>query len=430
MDDSAGQPRRDNASAPRGNSRADRLDSTPTPTRLDSRTDSRLRLVPRLASDNMAEIARAKPEDCLALADIQFDAFEPSLIHQRVFGRVSKENHSKHLGNRFEKLLAEDGCEVFKAFVPDGQGNDKLVGVAFWDLPKDEATKAEEKRKEDAKTDEEKREDKVKRYPEGTDVDLAQDFFGRLDPKTDEPFYHLHVLAIDPVVQRTGAGGKLLRWGCKEADERGVAAYLEATEEGIGLYRKHGFEFWKDPIVGGENGELSLQPMRRPPLELRTFRRSDYPAMCEIYFEGFRPTTIWQYNYSKVSRESSDRYFKRRLENYFDEIDNDGITCTDKKEVIVAVRGNQVLGFAVWEKTPDKSEHKKDSSTPWSFPEGGDADRAKEFLTMIKDAADQHEKKHWFGKSMYESLGFEEYGSPVVAPQDPAVVNWPMKLEH
>lgn len=116
--------------------------------------------------------------------------------------------------------------------------------------------------------------------------------------------------------------------------------------------------------------------------------------MCEIYYEAFEPTTIWKYNFSKVTREASNRCFKKRLENWFDEIDNDGNTCTDKKEVMVAVRGKEVLGFAVWDKLPEKSE-RKEKKAPYILPEGADEERTKGLFDAIRAATGEYEKKHW-----------------------------------
>jgi len=135
--------------------------------------------------------------------------------------------------------------------------------------------------------------------------------------------------------------------------------------------------------------------MRRPPVELRTFRRSDFPALCQIYHEAFEPTSIWKYNFSNVTRQASDKCFKRRLEDWFDEVDGDGKTSEEKMEVIVAVRGEKVLGFSVWEKSPIKSERKEKEPSSQPFPEGSNVERAKVFLGMIKDAAATNENKHW-----------------------------------
>jgi ribosomal protein S18 acetylase RimI-like enzyme len=52
----------------------------------------------------------------------------------------------------------------------------------------------------------------------------------------------LHMLHTDPAFQRKGAGKLLVEWGTKKADELGLPIYLEATQAGFGLYKRHGFE--------------------------------------------------------------------------------------------------------------------------------------------------------------------------------------------
>lgn len=45
-----------------------------------------------------------------------------------------------------------------------------------------------------------------------------------------------------PELQRKGVGADLLAWGLAEADRRHVAMCLEATPDGLALYKKHGFK--------------------------------------------------------------------------------------------------------------------------------------------------------------------------------------------
>ncbi|KAK5173912.1 uncharacterized protein LTR77_002593 [Saxophila tyrrhenica] len=56
----------------------------------------------------------------------------------------------------------------------------------------------------------------------------------------------LDILAIDPSSQRQGAGGSLVGWGLKKADEMGVNTVVESSVFGKGLYVKNGFVFKKD----------------------------------------------------------------------------------------------------------------------------------------------------------------------------------------
>ena len=52
-----------------------------------------------------------------------------------------------------------------------------------------------------------------------------------------------YVCAVEPEWQRKGVGRRLLQWGLDEADKRGWQAYIDATPEGVGLYKKLG---WKE----------------------------------------------------------------------------------------------------------------------------------------------------------------------------------------
>ena len=50
------------------------------------------------------------------------------------------------------------------------------------------------------------------------------------------------MLATDPDFNRRGLGALQLAWGLKIADTLGLETYLEASEVGVGLYERWGFE--------------------------------------------------------------------------------------------------------------------------------------------------------------------------------------------
>lgn len=52
----------------------------------------------------------------------------------------------------------------------------------------------------------------------------------------------LNLLAVHPDCQRRGIGGALLKHGLEEAKKLGMPVWLEASPEGISLYKAHGFE--------------------------------------------------------------------------------------------------------------------------------------------------------------------------------------------
>ncbi|KAJ5490140.1 Acyl-CoA N-acyltransferase [Penicillium expansum] len=63
----------------------------------------------------------------------------------------------------------------------------------------------------------------------------------------DEKHYYLDTLGTHPDYQRRGAGSMLVQWGCDLADKDGVAAYVDASKEGVSLYQKHGFVDFNPP---------------------------------------------------------------------------------------------------------------------------------------------------------------------------------------
>nr|POE47622.1 hypothetical protein CFP56_00953 [Quercus suber] len=56
------------------------------------------------------------------------------------------------------------------------------------------------------------------------------------------PHIYLQILATHPDHQRRGAGGLLVKWGCDEADKRGLLCAMMSSEAAWKLYHKHGFE--------------------------------------------------------------------------------------------------------------------------------------------------------------------------------------------
>ncbi len=95
-------------------------------------------------------------------------------------------------------------------------------------------------------------------YPE-SDVQVWNAFFKQMnDAKTEymgaRPYMCLDTLITHPEHRRQGAAKLLVEWGCKNADERGIEAYLESSQMGVPLYEGCGFrrvgEIWAD-VEGG-----------------------------------------------------------------------------------------------------------------------------------------------------------------------------------
>ncbi|QKX57674.1 uncharacterized protein TRUGW13939_04792 [Talaromyces rugulosus] len=62
-----------------------------------------------------------------------------------------------------------------------------------------------------------------------------------------DPHYFLDTVVTHPDHQGKGAGSMLVKWGCDLADQEGVAAYVDASEEGASLYKRFGFEARRTP---------------------------------------------------------------------------------------------------------------------------------------------------------------------------------------
>lgn len=69
------------------------------------------------------------------------------------------------------------------------------------------------------------------------------------------------MLATDPEYQRQGAASLLVQWGCDLADRNGAAIYIASSSEGVGLYRKFGFEL----LEGLDDTPEGVIPMFREP---------------------------------------------------------------------------------------------------------------------------------------------------------------------
>jgi GNAT superfamily N-acetyltransferase len=83
-------------------------------------------------------------------------------------------------------------------------------------------------------------------YPE-SNVPAVKTLFGlfnqhKLELLGTRPYMVLDTLVTHPDHHRRGAGGMLVEWGCREADKRGVEAYLEASVMGAPLYERFGFK--------------------------------------------------------------------------------------------------------------------------------------------------------------------------------------------
>ena len=64
------------------------------------------------------------------------------------------------------------------------------------------------------------------------------------------PHFYMSMLMVLPDYQGRGIGKRLLEWGLEQADEMGMEVWIDATDVGLPLYKKLGWEpvaeFWTD----------------------------------------------------------------------------------------------------------------------------------------------------------------------------------------
>lgn len=91
---------------------------------------------------------------------------------------------------------------------------------------------------------------------------LQGHLFSRQHPR--EPHYYLQFIGCRQRDQGQGIGSALLKHGTRICDERGVAAYLESSNQlNVPLYQRHGFEIIHEQTIPG-NGPTAWFMWREP----------------------------------------------------------------------------------------------------------------------------------------------------------------------
>ncbi|GAA5865135.1 hypothetical protein JCM8547_007725 [Rhodosporidiobolus lusitaniae] len=401
-----------------------------------------------MSRPSLVIVAPATVADLPRLAQIQRDAFAPSSITRFIFANVSAEDHAAQATARLAKALQHPYKAVMKAIL---NTSGEVAAMGFWELPKPEGY-VEEKQEE-------------RRFPPGTNVELAKELFGQLDFGIKERQLHLSILVVDPKYQKTGAGSTMLRWGCKLADEEKVPMYLEATDVGVPLYKRYGFVPFRPPVVvkAGVNDEIVLFPMMRPALSLSPLSRTDLPHLPQIYRLAFAPTLINQYCFPGVTPEAYQNWITSRMEAVLEAMEKGG----GEREAVVARQGEKIVGYAMWSYEKGKTEGEQEK-TERTFPAGADLARSRGFMGKFDAFRETIKEEHYsldnlvilpeaqgtgigkalcqvlldkarekelpaylesteLGRIFYAKLGFTEFAAPL-RPDDQLDVDmlWPM----
>ncbi|KAL9629199.1 MAG: hypothetical protein Q9204_005410 [Flavoplaca sp. TL-2023a] len=194
---------------------------------------------------------------------------QASWVNDPIIGRLMpdvdpKVKYDYDLGyykNKFE-TKALSGSVMHKVVETE---TGKLVAFAKWKYP---YSLTPEQQAEKARLD------LNRSYPPGTNEQLYEQFFGRLDTLRkkyldEEKDYFLHLLIVLPSYQRQGLGTMLIREGLAAADRDNARTYIEASPMGLGLYKKFGWKEIDDIVIDmrphGGTGIASEKCLMREP---------------------------------------------------------------------------------------------------------------------------------------------------------------------
>ncbi|EPE30171.1 Acyl-CoA N-acyltransferases (Nat) [Glarea lozoyensis ATCC 20868] len=174
-------------------------------------------------------IREASLKDAAILTEIYLAAFEKDEISLQAFPRTDK-SYNFWYDAIIEEMASSDWH--FICCYPTSDTSQTPIAYSKWNSPTDKRLPGPED---------------LPQWPEGSDAELANHFFGTLVSKRKENMgerkhWYLELLATRPEWQGKGAGSKMLKWGLGKADEEGLEAYLEASPAGKRLYEKMGFK--------------------------------------------------------------------------------------------------------------------------------------------------------------------------------------------
>ncbi|KAI9149012.1 hypothetical protein HJFPF1_11056 [Paramyrothecium foliicola] len=115
-------------------------------------------------------------------------------------------------------------------------------------------------------------------HPEGEAREYVTKALEQFDVPRKANFADLNILYTHPEHRRQGVADFIMEWGKQKADEMGVEMWLDATEYGVPVYKKHGF------IVVGKN---SLKPVKEDPGE--TWKKTEEQLQPMVFWPMWRP---------------------------------------------------------------------------------------------------------------------------------------------
>ncbi|KAG0652075.1 hypothetical protein D0Z07_1173 [Hyphodiscus hymeniophilus] len=213
-------------------------------------------------------LAPVPPSDYLTVAHLMNVAFGHEEFGIVAFG--PERNSEAAIQSQAKSLdkapHAGETNRYVKAITTLPDGKEEIVGFANWTICVGRTGSEEEKvrlgTREGWAQEEREKGEKEHRVAEGKETEEDKPMFGpggthgnrklwadafivgdehQARSTGGKDYLKLSTLVVSPDYQRRGIGALLIEDGLKVADEAGLQAVLGASDQGIGLYKKHGF---------------------------------------------------------------------------------------------------------------------------------------------------------------------------------------------
>ncbi|KAF2436417.1 hypothetical protein EJ08DRAFT_644771 [Tothia fuscella] len=206
------------------------------------------------------EVQHLTEADLLQWTIIHYEAFRGTTVGMCWARRPSDESFAERAKAR-SKALSDPNSHAFKCV--DTDLNNKIIAVSQWSVyPKERTWEEVEEGLKPRPMFPEDRADVRKAFLTGI-------YNSRRENMGTRPHVILESLTTHPDHHRRGAGGMLLQWGIDQQDSLGLLGYLEGSSAGAPLYKKFGYEHFREIIFdtreyGGAEVDVHLAMTRQP----------------------------------------------------------------------------------------------------------------------------------------------------------------------
>ena len=170
-------------------------------------------------------------DDLPGYVDVEHAAFhdwKPMNLMYPPSSIISAEESSNFTTNLYSEIWSSDpSAHYLVAKLPSG----KIIGGAKWNFFQNSKPQFPW----------------PKKYAPGANTEMVKWYFEQLDQRRNEGLKGkrhalMATLVVSPEYQRCGVGKALLEWGLNKCDQEKLECWIDATDEGKGLYLKHGWE--------------------------------------------------------------------------------------------------------------------------------------------------------------------------------------------